>query len=58
VGKGSLQDGPFLLPEYLVVVLLLGAAQALVFPHLSFSIRPGGDILLALWSAVYVSRIY
>jgi hypothetical protein len=37
-----------LLPEYFVVVLLLGPSHALVFPHLGFSIGPGGDILLAL----------
>jgi hypothetical protein len=42
-----------LLPEYLVVVLLLGAAQALVIPHpRTFSIGEGGDILLALRMAV------
>jgi hypothetical protein len=38
-----------LLAEYLAVVLLLGAAQALVIPHpRTFSIVEGGDTLLAL----------
>src|SRR5215203_7327123 len=42
-----------LVPEYLVVVLLVGAAQAFVFPHLEFSsLGAGGGILLALWLAV------
>jgi hypothetical protein len=36
-----------------VVVLLLGAAQALVIPHpRTFSIGEGGDTLLALGLAV------
>jgi uncharacterized protein len=38
-----------LVPEYLVVVLLLGAAQAFVFPNLDFSsVGSGGSLLLAL----------
>jgi uncharacterized protein len=42
-----------LVPEYLVVVLLLGAAQAFVFPHIEFSsVGAGGSLLLALWLAV------
>jgi uncharacterized protein len=42
-----------LVPEYLVVVLLLGAAQAFVFPNLDFSsVGSGGSLLLALWLAV------
>jgi uncharacterized membrane protein YraQ (UPF0718 family) len=42
-----------LVPEYLVVVLLLGAAQAFVFPNLDFSsIGSGSTLVLALWLAV------
>jgi hypothetical protein len=42
-----------LLAEYLAVVLLLGAAQAFVIPHLrTYSIGEGGDILIALGLAV------
>jgi uncharacterized protein len=42
-----------LVPEYLVVVLLLGAAQAFVFPHIEFSsVGAGGSLLVALWLAV------
>lgn len=45
--------GLLLLPEYVVVVLALDAAQAFVFPNLDFSsVGSGGGLLLALWLAV------
>jgi hypothetical protein len=48
VGEGALLEGLYAPAEYFVVVLLFGLSHALMFPHLDFSIGPGGDILLAL----------
>jgi len=51
--RALLRMGLLLLPEYVVVVLALGAAQAFVFPHLEFSsLGAGRDLLLASWLAV------
>jgi hypothetical protein len=46
-----------LLPEYFVVVLLLGLPRASVFPHLDISIEPGRDILLALYGDVVLQDL-
>ena len=51
--KVLLKMALLLLPEYIVVVLALGAAQAFVFPHLDFSsLGAGWGLLLMLWLAV------